>query len=132
MTKFPNLPNCPMGAVDKNGAEHQNLHHPERSEANNLFIPSGPIRAQSKDLASIPSDYRSETSSLRAWQARHSRAMSSFSASMAADWPPRSFDSGSVKPFGKPPVLLAFAQDDGNFEPTLSIRAPYELNLKPV
>jgi len=126
MTKFPNLPN------DQIGVGNKNLRHPERSEANDLFFPSRLTRAQSKDLAALPFDYRSGLRSLHAGPMSRLGTEMPFSVGTPTGWTTRSFDSGSAKRIGKTPVPLACAQDDGIFKTGFSFRAPRGLNLKPV
>jgi hypothetical protein len=126
MTKFPNFPNYQMRAGDKKP------RHPERSEANDLFPRGGLIRAQSKDPAALPFDYRSGMSSLHAVLANRPGADRPFPVGTPTGWTARSFDSGSAKPIGKTRAPLASAQDDGVFKTNFSFRAPCGLNLKPV
>jgi len=126
MTKFPISPNFQMEAGD------QNVRHPERSEANDLFSPSGLIRAQSKDLATFSRDVRSGMNSPHAGPARRLGKEMPFPNATCNGRTTRSFDFGSATPFGKTPVPLAFAQDDGFFKTYFSFRAPRGLKLKPV
>jgi hypothetical protein len=125
MTKFPNSPNCQMGAGDKK------FRHPERSETNDFFPRGGLIRAQSKDPAALPFDYRIGMNVLHAVLASRPGVKMPFPVGTPTGWTTRSFDSGSAKPFAKTPTPLAFAQDDGVFKTNFSFRAPRGLNLKP-
>jgi hypothetical protein len=126
MTKFPNSPNCQMNTGSKN------LRHPERSEANDLFVPSSLTRAQSKDLVALSCDDRTGTNSLYAGPVRRLGKVMPSPTPIPTDCATRSFDFGSATPSCKTRIALAFAQDDGILKPPLSFRAPRRLNLKPV
>jgi hypothetical protein len=95
---------------------HKKLRHPERSEANDSLFPGAPARAQSKDLADLPCDSRSETELLHAGLTRRHGIEMPFSSADRPARTTRSFDSGSVKFSGKTPALFAFAQYDGGLE----------------
>ncbi len=87
-----------MGAADKKN------RHPEWSEANDLFIRGDLIRAQSKDPAALPFDYRGGVSSLHAVLASRPGAEMPFPVGTPTGWTTRSFDSGSAKSIGKTPA----------------------------
>jgi hypothetical protein len=114
-------------AVGQKESGYQILRHPERSEANDLFSPSRLNRAQSKDLAAFPSEYRSGTESLHAEPARRHRMEFVPCWAGRGGVITRSFDCGSANAFGKTPAPLAFAQDDGIFKTSAPLAPQFHL-----